>query len=63
VRSLWGPIGLLCPLCSLHLRHCPEFTLTYPDYDPTNKWEDAMQRVDEEVCEGGGGEEGCLVQQ
>jgi hypothetical protein len=37
----------------MHCRHCPEFTLTYPDYDPTNKWEDAMLRVDEEVRQGG----------
>ncbi len=29
--------------------HCPEFTLTYPSYNPAGTWQEAMSRVDQEV--------------
>ncbi|GFH28494.1 uncharacterized protein HaLaN_26995 [Haematococcus lacustris] len=32
-------------------KHCPEFTLTYPDYNPANRWEGAIATVDEDVSD------------
>lgn len=45
-----APVTVTCNVC----RHCPEFTLTYPEYDPTTKRDDAVARVEREGEEGDG---------